>query len=73
MSHVTQSPRQMMAYDAWKAEAISYAWKAYCLPEDCIEDDIYRPMFDAAATPQSAVDEHCDDCDIEKVGPWNID
>ncbi|WP_230534439.1 hypothetical protein [Microvirga roseola] len=59
------------SYETWKAEAISYAWRSYCLPEDCIEDGMYRPLYNAGATPQAAVDDHCEDCGINKLGPWN--
>jgi len=59
-----------MSYEAWKTAAVSYAWTAYCLPDDCIEDDLYRPKFEAGARPQEAVDEHCEKCDIGKAGLW---
>jgi hypothetical protein len=74
MSQANEATEPTMPYEEWKAQAVKYAWETYTLPADCVEDDMFRPYFyERGATPESAIDEHCEDCDIQKTnGAWGI-
>jgi hypothetical protein len=70
MVAAAQVTNPSMTYEAWKAQAVSYAWTTNLLPEDCIEDDRFQPAYSTGDTPEQAVDDHCQRYDINKVGPW---